>query len=280
MIWFNLSTQGDSILLENKVILITGSTTGIGRATAEHCIAAGAQVMVHGRNEDRAKELAETLGERASYFIADIAEQAECEALIAATVDHFGRLDGLINNAGIFPRTTIDSFDHDMIDRIFATNMKAPLFLSQAAIAVFRKQPKHDAGRGTILNIGSINAHCGQPDLLIYSMSKGALMTMTRNLADALGHEGIRINCLNVGWTATETEIALKRDEGLPDNWQDLVPPVYAPSGRVLSPEDDARHAVFWVSDQSFPANGVVYEVEQYPMIGRNRICDLNLGGE
>jgi NAD(P)-dependent dehydrogenase (short-subunit alcohol dehydrogenase family) len=259
-------------MLKNKVILITGSTNGIGAAIARCCIAQGAKVMIHGRQEERAKALVAGLGpEVAQYWIADLADEAAYARLVNETLAKFGRLDGLVNNAGIYPRNNIDTVSLELCEKIMRVNFYAPLLLCKEAVKVFRKQ----GDGGTIVNIGSMNAYCGQPDLLIYSSSKGALMTMTRNLADSLGVDRIRVNQLNVGWTPTDNEMALKKSEGLPDNWQKKIPKVYAPSGRLLSPENVAAHVVFWLADQSVPVTGAVYEVEQYPIIGRNRLNDL-----
>ncbi|MES2142096.1 MAG: oxidoreductase [Pseudomonadota bacterium] len=258
-------------MLKDKVILITGSTNGIGTATARRCIAQGAKVMIHGRKEDRAKALVAELGASADYLIADLADENSYADLVKETIEKFGRLDGLVNNAGIYPRNNIDTASLALCEEIMRINFYAPLLLCKEAVKVFRKQ----GNGGAILNIGSMNAYCGQPDLLIYSSSKGALMTMTRNLADSLGPDKIRVNQLNVGWTPTDNEIALKQREGLPDNWQEKIPKVYAPSGRLLSPENVAAHVTFWLSDQSAPVTGAVYEVEQYPIIGRNRLNDL-----
>ena len=119
-------------------------------------------------------------------------------------------------------------------------------------------------------NIGSINALSGAPNLLAYSAAKAGLLTVTRNLANALGTQGIRVNQLNPGWITTPNEIALKIREGLPEGWQDNVPPVFAPTGRLTTPEEVAQHVVFWISDASAPANGVDYVVEQYSPLGRN----------
>ncbi|MES2998098.1 MAG: SDR family oxidoreductase [Pseudomonadota bacterium] len=261
-------------MLKNKIILITGSTNGIGSATARRCVAQGAKVMIHGRQEDRAKALVAELGkDSAHYLIADLADENSYHYLITETVKKFGTLHGLVNNAGIYPRNNIDSASLALCEQIMRINFYAPLLLCKAAVKVFRKQ-EHS---GAIVNIGSMNAYCGQPDLLIYSSSKGALMTMTRNLADSLGPDHIRVNQLNVGWTPTENEIFLKLAEGLPENWQERIPKVYAPSGHLLSPDNVASHVVFWLSDQSAPISGAVYEVEQYPIIGRNRINDLVL---
>ena len=259
------------MMLKDKVILITGSTNGIGAATARRCVAQGAKVMIHGRKEACAKKIVHELGEASSYLLADLMDEKSYVYLITETVKKFGRLDGLVNNAGIYPRNNIDSASLEACEKIMRVNFYAPLLLCKAAVEIFRKQK---AG-GAIVNIGSMNAYTGQPDLLIYSASKGALMTMTRNLADSLGAELIRVNQLNVGWTPTENEICLKMSEGLPENWQERIPKKYAPSGRLLSPENVAAHVAFWLADQSAPVSGAVYEVEQYPIIGRNRLNEL-----
>ena len=264
------------MLLRDKVVLITGSTTGIGRSIARLCLAEGARVMIHGRNEQRARELcAEFNDQQAAYVIADLmeADLATMQGLVDATVKQFGRIDSLINNAGRSPRHTIDDVTPDQFDAIIRLNLRAPLFLTQAAVRAFRQQKTG----GTVVNIGSINAYCGQADLLAYSITKGGLMTLTRNLGNALGKEKIRINQLNVGWTVTENESQIKQGEGFPHNWEEKIPLTYAPSGRLLRPEEVAQHAVFWASDVSAPANGVVCELEQYPIVGRNLINELPL---
>lgn len=259
------------MLLQNKVILITGSTTGIGEATARRCIAEGAKVMIHGRNEERAKKLVREFKDQSSYILADLSDPDNCKKIIEATVDHFGELHCVANNAASTLRSGITTVDSSSFDYLVNVNLKAPLLITQAAIAQYRKQQSG----GTILNIGSINAYCGESVLLVYSMTKAGLMTMTRNIADSLGQEKIRINQLNVGWTTTENEIALKIQEGLPDNWYENVPSFYAPTGRLLTPENVAEHVIFWLSDRSAPVSGSIYEVEQYPLIGRNKITEV-----
>ncbi len=264
------------MLLKDKVILITGSTTGIGAAIARNCISQGAKVMVHGRSQERAKALAEELGENASYLLHDLLDISAAEQLVGDTVKQFGRLDGLVNNAADLTRNNIDDITDDAFNRMMTVNVKLPMFLIKAAANHFREQPS----KGNVVNIGSLNAYCGETSLMLYSMTKGAMMTMTRNLGDALGPEGIRINQLNVGWTLTENEAKLKQTHGFPEDWESLIPEEYAPSGKLHQPENIAHHAVFWLSDLSAPTNGQVYEVEQYPVIGRNLINRINLEPE
>ncbi len=253
------------MLLDGKVILVTGSSTGIGESTARRAVAEGARVMVHGRNAERARAVAEDLGDAAAYVVGDVADPTFCERVVQATVEHFGRIDGLVNNAALTTRATLEESDAGMIDTILAVNLRAPLLTARAAVPHFRAQ-----GGGVLVNIGSINALSGAPNLLPYSAAKGGLQTASRNLANALATEKIRVIHLNVGWVTSPNEIALKQSEGLPEGWQFNVDPAYAPTGMLTTPEQIASHVVFWLSDESAPANGVVYEVEQYSLYGRN----------
>ncbi len=261
------------MLLENKTIIVTGASHGIGRAIAELCIKQGANVLCHGRDENALVDFKSIYPDSVEYCILDLKETDALNKITDTAIATFGAYHGLVNNAGIFPRTLWHEASEDLFDDIFDINTKAPLFLSQLAIQHFKEKNI----QGSIVNIGSINAYCGQEDLLIYSMSKGALMTMTRNLADGVASLGIRVNQLNVGWTATETEIALKEKEGLGPDWQRRIPKIYAPRGEILKPEEVAPHVTFWLSDASKPVTSAIYEVEQYPVIGRNRISDLTL---
>jgi len=260
------------VLLNNKVIVVTGAARGIGLAITKFAHQQGAKVVMHDLDQSALQSHAAELGEQVAYIQADLADANSPALIINAAVEAFGQIDGLVNCAGIYPRSDIHS-SGALFDKVMAVNVKAPMLLCQHVVDYLKEQNKG----GSIVNIGSINAYCGQPDLLVYSMSKGALMTMTRNLADALASDNIRVNQLNVGWTATETEIALKKSEGLAEDWQSRIPKLYAPNGQILKPGDIAPHVVFWLSQWSAPVSGAVYEVEQYPIIGRNRICDISL---
>jgi NAD(P)-dependent dehydrogenase (short-subunit alcohol dehydrogenase family) len=251
--------------LQNKVILVTGSTTGIGEGMARIFASEGAKVVVHGRRKEVAARLAAEI--RGAYVLGSLEEPETPARLVAETVAHFGRIDGLVNNAAAITRSNLETTDSELFDRTVAVDLKAPFLLIQAALPHFRAQ-----GTGRVLNIGSINGYCGERNQFIYSICKGGLMTMTRNLADAHGVEGIRVNQLNVGWTLTPNEFALKVKEGLPEDWPSRLPKTYAPSGRILSPEDVAWAAVYFLSDEAALVNGAILDVEQYPMIGRNPV--------
>jgi NAD(P)-dependent dehydrogenase (short-subunit alcohol dehydrogenase family) len=259
--------------LKDKVILVTGSTTGIGEGMVRVFAREGAKVMVHGRRQDAAQKLVAEIGKEACFVIGSLEDPLVPAKLIAETVDKFGRIDGLVNNAAAITRGSIEKTDSELFDRTVAVDLKAPFLLIQAALPYFRKQ-----GTGRVLNIGSMNAYCGERNQFIYSICKGGLMTLTRNLADAYGAEGIRVNQLNVGWTLTPNEFALKMKEGLPEDWPERVSRTFAPSGRLLSPEDVAWAAVYFLSDEAALINGAVLDVEQYPLIGRNPVKESPAG--
>jgi NAD(P)-dependent dehydrogenase (short-subunit alcohol dehydrogenase family) len=127
-------------------------------------------------------------------------------------------------------------------------------------------------GGGRVLNIGSINAYCGEAALLAYSISKGGLTTMTRNLADAYAAEGVRINQINPGWVLTDNEYQIKVAEGLSANWPNEIPRAHAPAGRIFRPDEIAHFAAMLLSEQAALVNGTVIDVEQFPLIGRNPV--------
>jgi NAD(P)-dependent dehydrogenase (short-subunit alcohol dehydrogenase family) len=161
-------------------------------------------------------------------------------------------------------RSDIESTDAALFDKVIATNVRAPFLLIQAALAHLKES------QGCVLNIGSMNAYTGESNLLAYSVSKGALMTLSRNLADALCYEGVRVNHFNVGWVLTDNEYHYKLKDGLPADWPEQVPEQYAPRGSLMKPEEIAAASVYWLSDESRPMSGSVVDLEQYPFVGRN----------
>jgi NAD(P)-dependent dehydrogenase (short-subunit alcohol dehydrogenase family) len=250
--------------LKDKVIIVTGSTTGIGEAMARRFVAEGARVLVHGLERDLGEKVARDLGSAASLHVDDLSDPAAPQRVIDAAVRAFGRIDTLVNNAAHIVRSNIHTTDLAVFERCIAVNTRAPLFLIKAAL------PHLKASQGCVLNIGSVNGFCGEPTQLAYSISKGGLMTLSRNLADALGHERVRVNHFNLGWILSPNEYKLKISEGLPPDWPEHPPAGNAPSGRLIMPDQIATAAVYWVGDESRPISGSVLELEQFPFIGRN----------
>jgi len=249
--------------LAGKVAIVTGSTSGIGRGIAEHFAALGADVVVHGL--DRADGL-ETVrrvtaaGVRSDYFDGDLTSEEVCRALIRFAVERYGALDILVNNAADTGRGDLEHVPVARWDRIIAVNLRAPFILLQESIAPMRAR-----GGGSVVNIGSVLAYVGEPKLGAYSVSKGGLMTLTKNAASLLNRDRIRVNQINVGWTLTEGERRVKREqEGKGDEW--IAEAIATrPFGRMLSPRDVAHAAAYFASSDSECVTGSVLDLEQYP---------------
>lgn len=184
--------------LKDKTALVTGSTTGIGEAIARRFAREGARVMVHGPESGAggAQVVAaiRAAGGEAAFAAARLEDPAACAGLIGAVDSRFGGLDILVNNAAVTTRSTLETTDAALFDAVMAVNLRAPLLLTRASLPLLRR-----AGGGTVLNIGSVNGLCGERGLLAYSVSKGGLLTLSRNLADAHGAEGVRVIHFNVG---------------------------------------------------------------------------------
>ena len=181
------------------------------------------------------------------------------------TFEHFGRIDILVNNAAVVHRGNIENTSVALWDEILDTNLRAPFILSQEAVSYMKERHKlHPAGagpRGCIINIGSVNAYVGQTKLLAYSASKGALMTFTKNLANYLTRYRIRVNQINPGWVLTEGEDHVESvGEGKGMSWLDDALKT-RPFGRMLLPEDIARAALFFASNEMI--TGAVLDYEQ-----------------
>jgi NAD(P)-dependent dehydrogenase (short-subunit alcohol dehydrogenase family) len=247
--------------LQDKIALITGSTSGIGRGIAEHFVSLGAHVVIHGREEPRAREIAARLGADAAFVVADLADVDDCRRTVRFTIDRFGGIDVLVNNAASTARAYLEDAPVELWDFIMHVNLRAPFLCMQEAIRSMKTR-----GGGSIVNIGSINAYIGEPKLGPYSVSKGALMTLTKNAAAALGRYRIRVNQINVGWTLTEGEERVKRvEEGRGADWLKEAVAV-APFGRLLEPRDIALAAAYFASDDSAMVTGTVMDLEQSPV--------------
>jgi len=259
--------------LKDKVVIITGSCTGIGKAIAVRCVAEGSYVVINGLEKDMGEAVVAELGiGKAVMHIEDITTKGAPQRLVDLALKTFGRLDAIVNNAAMVVSSNIHTTDLAFLRKVMEVNTVAPFALIQAAL------PHLSKAGGCVLNIGSVNAYSGEPNLLAYSISKGALMTMTRNLGDSLfREENVRVNQLNPGWVLTETEMIRKRDHGLAEDWYKDIPRVYAPAGRILWPSEIAAAAIYWLASESGPVSGQVVDIEQHPFIGRNPPKDTSM---
>ena len=245
--------------LQGKVIVITGAASGIGRACAQVARAEGADHLV--LTDRDAPGLAATATHLSAHSIlADLSTSEGVRVVIDKTIALFGRVDGLINAAGLTTRGSVATGDAAVWDQLFAVNARAPFLLMQDVVAdlLARRAP------GSIVNILSMNAHCGAPDLAIYAATKGAMVTLTRNAAHAHMADRIRVNAVNLGWVATDAEDHMQAVTlGLGPGWQ-AEAAAKMPLGRMVTALESARLAIYLLGEASVPMSGSVVDLEQY----------------
>lgn len=248
--------------LNGKVFLVTGGTQGIGESVANKLAANGAAgITICGRNVQRGQQVAAALqssGCESLFVKTELENTDQCAALVDACDKKFDRLDGLVNAAGVTDRGTIFDTTPELWDRVFAVNVRAPFLLIQGAAKIMKRE-----GRGgAIVNIITMSSHGGQPKLVPYSASKGALATLTKNVAHGLLEYRIRVNGLNIGWTNTPNEHLVQVAEGQSENWLELAE-ARQPFGRLLSTEDVANAVLFLISADSGVMTGSIIDFDQ-----------------
>jgi len=249
-------------LLRDRVVLITGGTAGLGAGIARAAAREGALVAVTGRRREPGEAMAAELteaGTKALFVQADVSDVAQARACVAAVTAEIGRVDSLVNAAGLTGKGTLLDTTPELFDAHIAVNLKAPFFLMQAVVAdlVARKAP------GTIVNIGSTSAHAGQPYLAPYVAAKAGLAGLTRNAAHTHRWDRIRINGLNIGWTDTEGEDATQRRfHGAGDDWRAKAG-ASLPMGKLGQVGEIAEFVVFLLSDRSGVVTGSVIDWDQ-----------------
>ncbi|MGW7540540.1 SDR family NAD(P)-dependent oxidoreductase [Streptomyces sp. NPDC054770] len=239
--------------LVGRTALVTGATSNIGRAVAEAFAAEGAHVVVTGRSGARGAEVVEGIrarGGRADFVRADLDGSAAASRALAeeATRVLGGRIDVLVNNAGIYPGDATTATDEKTFDQVYAVNVKAPFFLTAAVAPAMA-----EAGGGAIVNLGSWIARLGIPVGALYSSTKGAMETLTRAWAAEFGPRGVRVNAISPGVVlAADAE-----DVGVAE-----VMMRGTPAGRMGTPDEIASAAVYLAADESSFVHGIVLDVD------------------
>lgn len=238
--------------MKDKVILVTGGGTGIGKAIAQRFIDLGAFVVITGRRESKLSDATEELGKNASYIVGDVSESGVPKKIIQEIIEQQGRLDVLVNNAGIGSGGALIDVTDSEIESVFRINLFAPLALTREAL------PELIKTKGSIINISSTLSKGVMPEISVYSAFKAGLDHATRVLAAEYGPKGVRVNAVAPGFTATEMTKDMDRD--FVKTWEDL-----SPFGRIGQPEEVASVVTFlasedarWVTGQIVQAGGGV----------------------
>jgi NAD(P)-dependent dehydrogenase (short-subunit alcohol dehydrogenase family) len=237
--------------LANKVALITGATSGIGKATAELFAQAGAIVIGVGRDKTRGNQLLEELNsiskQKHLFLQADVTNHQLIKEVVETVYKNYGAINILINNAGIAPLGTVETMTEEEWDYAFAVNVRSIFLFSKYVIPIMRQ-----AGGGSIVNIGSTAGTVGAWGLHAYSASKGAVIQLSKSMAAEYGKDLIRVNALCPGGTLTPMMDYLEDPEG-----QKKFAQMF-PLGRLAEPIEIAQAALFLVSDQASFITGAV----------------------
>ena len=255
--------MNDTSSLSGKYAVITGSTQGLGRATAELFAERGAAgLVITGRNADRGRSVADRLtsgGCKTVFVPADAAEVDACRRVIAAADEHFGALHVLANVAALTERGSIWDTTPEFFDRMMAINVRAPFFLMQDTIKLMIRE----GIGGSIVNVSSVASHGSEPFLCPYAASKGALNVLTKNVAYSVVRHRIRANAINLGWMDSDGEDVIQRryhsdgDDWLPDAEARM------PFGRLLKPDEVARTIAYLASGESGMMTGAFLDLDQ-----------------
>jgi NAD(P)-dependent dehydrogenase (short-subunit alcohol dehydrogenase family) len=249
-------------LLDGKVVLVSGGTQGVGAGVARAAVREGAVVALLGRNRERGEALAAELtaaGAPAGYVPADVGDAAAAVAAVDTVLAGYGRVDCLVNAAGLTARGTLLDTTPELFDAHIAVNLRGPFFLMQAVVRslVERGAP------GSIVNVISSSELGGQPYLAPYVAAKAGLAGLTRNAAYAHRFDRIRINGVDIGWTDTEGEDATQRKfHGADDSWREQAARTL-PMGRLGRVDEVAELIVFLLSDRSGVVTGSVLDWDQ-----------------
>src|SRR5215831_20852958 len=245
--------------LRDKVMIVTGATSGIGAATAKAAAAAGARLMLTGRSVERGEAVRAACGGAAQFIAGDVSETGFAERLVEETVRRCGRLDVLVNNAGVIHRHTAETATDEEWDNVMAVNVMAVFRLSRAGITAMKRN-----GGGVIINIGSDWALVGGRNAFAYCASKGAVAQMTRAMALDHAPDNIRVNCVcpgEIDTPMTEAGIAhrypgLTQEQGLKQMAAEI------PIGRIANPSEIAKAVLFLASDDSSFMTGAMMSVD------------------
>jgi NAD(P)-dependent dehydrogenase (short-subunit alcohol dehydrogenase family) len=238
--------------LSGKAALVTGGTSGIGRATAVALARLGARVVLSGRDAERGARVVESIrseGGKADFVATDLRDEASARSLAAQARALVGDVDVLVNNAGIYPFGPTAETSESDFDAVFSINVKAPFFLVAEFAPEMAKR-----GHGAIVNVSTMVAEYGAPGMALYGASKAALVLMTKSWAAEYGPSGVRVNAVSPGPTRTEGTAGMGGALGQLAS--------QAPAGRAADAEEIAEAIAFLASDRSSFVHGALLPVD------------------
>lgn len=242
--------------IEDKVIVITGGTKGIGRDLALECAKRGAYVVILGRDVNAAGLIIEEGVLRKykhliDFELVDLNNVYKCEKVFESIYNKHKKIDGLVNYAGITPIASLLDCDESTFDSVIGVNFKAAFFCSKFAIKYMQKQRK-----GSIIFMNSCHAWRGEKDRSIYACSKGALLTLCEHIAYHYASDSIRANTITMGWSATDGELSLRAKQGIDLKMLERLGSQVIPMGRLQTAEDYIPGIIYLLSDDSIMVTG------------------------
>lgn len=245
--------------LKGKVIVVSGGTKGVGKAAAEEFGKEGAKVVIAGRDKESALKsikIIKTYGSDAIFVYCDLLKVEDCIHLFDEAYNHYGKIDGFFNYAGVTPVSPLDTCNEETFDWVMDVNFKAAFFCCQQAIKYMRLN-----GSGSIVLTGSAHAWGGQKDRCAYACSKGVLRTLMEHIAHNYASEQIRCNYLTLGWTPTDGEVALRKSLGESEAELRKRAAGILPMGRMLERTDYLGALVYLFSDESSMMTGSTFRI-------------------
>jgi len=254
--------------------VITGGSQGLGFSIAKRLVREGApRLIISGRNQTKGERAATELrdmGCDARFFRADISQVDDCRALIGAAIEALGSVNALVNSAALTSRGNLLETTPELWEENFNANARGPFLTMQAVVRHLKERKKP----GSIVNIVSMAAHCGQPFITAYSASKGALVTLSRNVANAYARDRIRCNGILTGWMDTPGEHQTQKTyHNMPDDWLEEAE-ASQPMGQLVKPDQLASLVTYLLSPESGVITGSMIDYDQvvrgaYPESGR-----------
>lgn len=242
--------------IENKVIVITGGTKGIGRDLALECSKKGAYVVILGRDINAAKTIIEE-SIRSKYKNAiefqqvDLNNICKCEEVFSSIYNKYKKIDGLVNYAGVTPIASLLECDENTFDNVMDVNFKAAFFCSKFAVKYMQKKKS-----GSIIFMNSCHAWRGEKDRSIYACSKGALLTLCEHIAYHYACDSVRANTITMGWSATDGELNLRAKQGINIKMLERLGSQVIPMGRLQTAHDYIPGIIYLLSDESIMVTG------------------------